>query len=509
MAFTVMSDEERRIVANLEGLDVKQLIMLIANARGASVREVKPSVFFDPRAKYCSRPVLDVPARRPSARHQGNEVDCVVDEREYTCLWLSDLNQLKFPAGSGKARHHGRVRASAAGGNGDIVLSADAGDMTAQWSSMSEEDRREYGDVPPATLKTESEAGGSFLPIRLWRRGILSTFIVMLAAGDWVTIGGVQFPIAPITLNSDRALGFGAVYGYMCMWLLWRTWSNREDEVVISMLATDITGAGKSGAQETQKGKVAGRHGSTVMTGICFRRGRKMNPMELPVSSGFMVCTYPKLFSAMLYPYVNAYEGRVAWYWVSHFEHACADWSNRYNSLEGVNSSLPKHKALLKGVLTENGIHPSMGSSKQHVKQGDHMVLPPGTVCCPDIARKTLLEYIITENNLRVQCQNRCDRVRLLMHDIAQRSGGALHTGLKGLTEFTNMLLGSVRQLYPPRTMSGCIIPHSYECSAAEDGDGNAIPGRCFWWKDFVPTYSVGGVRDQSYAHAPQPRLRR
>ena len=137
------------------------------------------------------------------------------------------------------------------------------------------------------------------------------------------------------------------------------------------------------------------------------------------------------------------------------------------------------------------------------------MVLPPGTVCCPDLARKALLEYIITENNLRNQCLNRCNQVRQLMLGVAQRSGGVLHSGLKGLTEFTTMLLGSVKQLYPPRTMSGCIIPHSYECSAAEDGNGHAFAGRCFWWNDFVPTYSVEGVRDQSYAFAPQPRLRR
>ena len=509
MANTVMSEEDRRTVANLEGLDVEQLIRIIANARGANVREVKPSVFFDAKPKYCSSPVWDVPASRPSDDYQGGDVDCFIDEKEYICLWLTDLNRLRFPAGSGKARHHGRVRASAVGDNDDIVLGTDAGDMTAQWSSMSERDRREYGDVPPATAEAEAKAGGSFLPIRLWRRGIMSTFIVMLAAGDWITIGGVPFPVAPITLNSDRALGFGAVYGYMCMWLLWRTWSNRSDEVAISMLTTDITGAGNSRSSDTQKGKVAGRHGRTVMTGVCFRRHRRMSPLELPVSSGFMVCTYPKLYSAMLYPYVNAYEGRVATYWTAHYEQACKDWSNRYNSLQGVNSGLPKHRALLKDVLTEDGIHPSMGSSKRHVKDGNNLVLPPGTVCCPDAARKALLEYIFTENNLHTQCLNRYGQVRQLMRGIAQRSVGGLHSGLKGLTEFTTMLLGSIRQLYPPRTRSGCIIPHSYECSAAEDWDGNALAGRCFWWNDFVPTYSVEGVRDQSYALAPQPRLRR
>ena len=508
MANTVMSEEERRTVANLEGLDVEQLIRIIANARGANVREVKPSVFFDAKAKYCSRPVWDVPARRPSADHQGGDVDCFIDEEEYICLWLTDLNRLKFPAGAGKARHNYRVRASAKGGRDDIVLGTDAGDMTAQWSTMSERDRREYGDVPQATVEAETKAGGSFLPIRLWRRGIMSTFIVMLAAGDWTTIGGVPFPIAPITLNSDRALGFGAVYGYMCMWLLWRTWSNRTDEVAISMLTTDITGAGSS-KTDTQKGKVAGRHGKTVMTGVCFRRHRKMSPLELPVSSGFMVCTYPNLYSAMLYPYVNAYEGRVATYWNKHYEQACTDWSNRYNSLQGVNAGMPRHRALLKNVLTEDGIHPFMGSSEQHVKDGNNMVLPPGTVCCPDAARKELLEYIITENNLRTQCLNRSGQVRQLMLGIAQRSVGGLPSGLKGLAEFITMLLGSVKQLYPPRTRSGCIIPHSYECSAAEDWNGNALSGRCFWWNDFVPTYSVEGVRDQSYAHAPPQRARR
>ena len=82
MANTVMSEEERRTVANLEGLDVEQLIRIIANARGANVREVKPSVFFDAKAKYCSRPVWDVPARRPSADHQGGDVDCFIDEEE-------------------------------------------------------------------------------------------------------------------------------------------------------------------------------------------------------------------------------------------------------------------------------------------------------------------------------------------------------------------------------------------------------------------------------------------
>ena len=156
---------------------------------------------------------------------------------------------------------------------------------------MSDRQRREYGQIPPQTLEDETKAGGSFLPIRLWRRGILCAMITMIAAVDRMSLGGLSFPLAPITWNLDQACGFGAVYGYMCLWLFWRTWSNRGDQVVIGMMTTYVTRSGDRSKSETQRGKVAARHGRTVMTGVCFRRGGKIKPAELPVSAGFMVCT--------------------------------------------------------------------------------------------------------------------------------------------------------------------------------------------------------------------------
>ena len=151
--------------------------------------------------------------------------------------------------------------------------------LTAQWSEMNLRTRREFG-MPDAMPAVEEKAGGVYLPIRLWRRGILASIILMLIGGKWVRIGGILFPWAPITWNIDKHCVFG-VYGYMCLLLLWKTWTMREEQVVVSMLSFDITGAGDTGGKDMQKGKVASRYGRTIMTGVCFSRGRVINSLPL------------------------------------------------------------------------------------------------------------------------------------------------------------------------------------------------------------------------------------
>ena len=150
-----------------------------------------------------------------------SEYSSVVNEDNYTCVWFGDLDAIKYEGTEAKARHNhrGRIPAKSPNGTSVKISGGDVTKLTAQWSEMNLRTRREFG-MPDAMPAVEEKAGGVYLPIRLWRRGILAPIILMLIGGKWVRIGGILFPWAPITWNIDKHCGFG-VYGYMCLLLLW------------------------------------------------------------------------------------------------------------------------------------------------------------------------------------------------------------------------------------------------------------------------------------------------
>ena len=110
-----------------------------------------------------------------------SEYSSVVNEDNYTCVWFGDLDAIKYEGTEAKARHNhrGRIPAKSPNGTSVKISGGDVTKLTAQWSEMNLRTRREFG-MPDAMPAVEEKAGGVYLPIRLWRRGILASIILML-----------------------------------------------------------------------------------------------------------------------------------------------------------------------------------------------------------------------------------------------------------------------------------------------------------------------------------------
>ena len=106
---------------------------------------------------------------------------------------------------------------------------------------------------------------------------------------------------------------------------------------------------------------MASRYGRTIMTGVCFSRGRVIKPTEMPVACGMMASQIHDIYSAMLYPYLNTFAGEAnVEYWLKQFTDGCNQWASRNNGLDS-NGEMNMHVQLFTNVLLEPGIQPLDG----------------------------------------------------------------------------------------------------------------------------------------------------